>query len=38
MPGLANNCFSRKLRHGSLVTYSKNQGGGQSSEDLAMTS
>ena len=30
--------YSRKLRHGSLVTYSKNQGGGQSSEDLAVTS
>ena len=29
---------SRKLRHGSLVTYSKNEGGGQSSEDLAVTS
>ena len=29
---------SRKLRHGSLVTYSKNQRGGQSSEDLAVTS
>ena len=30
--------YSRKLRHGSLVTYLKNQGGGQSSEDLAVTS
>ena len=30
--------FSRKLRHGSLVIYSKKQGGGLSSEDLAVTS
>ena len=27
---------SRKLRHGSLVIYSKKQGGGLSSEDLAL--
>ena len=28
--------YSRKLRHGSLVIYSKKQGGGLSSEDLAL--
>ena len=30
--------YSRKLRHGSLVIYSKKQGGGLSSEDLTITS